>query len=314
MPKLSRKRALLLKTESSYAVDPTPTGAANAILVRNLNIRPLMNDFVPRELVRPYLGNFESLPDESWCEVTFEVEMAGSSGLGVAPPWGAVMTSCAMLETIQASTSVTYAPQSDDGIFKSSTLYFSIDGLLQKVTGARGNFEADISIKGIPVWKFRFVGIYSTPTDTADPTPTYTGFQLPLVAGKTNTTPFTLHGFAGCLASFTMNQGNVLAPRALIGCTKEVAITDRKTVGSFFIEAPAISAKDFYTIIAAATKGAMTITHGTVATNKVTISAPSSSMQLFEPEYEDVDGVQMLRMNANFTPVSGNDEFSIVVA
>ncbi len=314
MPLLSRKRAILAKTESSYGVDSTPTGAANAILVRNLDIKPIMQDYVPRELVRPYLGNFENLPDEAWVECTFEVEVAGGGAAGTAPAYGPLLTACAMLETISAGVSVTYSPQSDDSLFKSVVIYFSVDGILHKITGARGTVDVELNIKSLPVYKFRFVGIYNLPTDTADPTPTYTGFQVPLIAGKTNTPTFALHGFSGVLAGFGMNVANELVQRALIGGTKQVHITGRQTTGSFLIEAPTMAAKDFYSTIVAATKGALSLIHGTAAGNRVTFSAPASSLQLIEPTLEDSDGIQMLRMNANYTPISGNDEFSIVVS
>ena len=36
MPLLSRKRLILAKSEATYGVDSSPTGASNAVLVRNL--------------------------------------------------------------------------------------------------------------------------------------------------------------------------------------------------------------------------------------------------------------------------------------
>jgi len=60
MPLLTRKRLILLETESVYGTDPTPDDA-DAILVRDLNITPLQSDVVSRELVRPYLGASEQL-------------------------------------------------------------------------------------------------------------------------------------------------------------------------------------------------------------------------------------------------------------
>ena len=62
MPLLARKKIILAKTESTYGTDPTPTGVANAILVRNLNLTPQDADLVNRDLVRPYLGRSEQLP------------------------------------------------------------------------------------------------------------------------------------------------------------------------------------------------------------------------------------------------------------
>jgi hypothetical protein len=55
------QRLLLAKEESSYNTDPTPTGAANAVLVRSLEISPFQSDVVERELVRGYMGNYETL-------------------------------------------------------------------------------------------------------------------------------------------------------------------------------------------------------------------------------------------------------------
>ena len=76
MPLLTRKRLLLAKTEATYGTDSTPTGAANAILVRNLEIVPLQSDIVQRELIRPYLGNYEQLLAQTRVQVTFEVEFS----------------------------------------------------------------------------------------------------------------------------------------------------------------------------------------------------------------------------------------------
>jgi hypothetical protein len=83
MPQLTRKRLLLAKTEATYGTDPVPTGAANAILVRNLDITPLQSDIVQRELIRPYLGNYEQLLAQTRVQVTFEVELAGSGAAGL---------------------------------------------------------------------------------------------------------------------------------------------------------------------------------------------------------------------------------------
>ena len=58
MPLKSRKRLLRAKIESSYGTDPTPAGS-DAVLVRSLEITPLNADVVERELILPYMGNFE---------------------------------------------------------------------------------------------------------------------------------------------------------------------------------------------------------------------------------------------------------------
>jgi hypothetical protein len=83
MALLTRKRLILAKIESTYGTDSTP-GGTEAILVRNLEITPLQADVVTRDLIRPYLGNFEQILANQRVEITFEVELAGSGAAGTA--------------------------------------------------------------------------------------------------------------------------------------------------------------------------------------------------------------------------------------
>jgi hypothetical protein len=74
--------------------------------VRNLEVVPLQSDIVQRELIRPYLGNYEQLLANTRVQVTFEVELAGSGTAGTPPAYGPILRSCALSETLGASTSV----------------------------------------------------------------------------------------------------------------------------------------------------------------------------------------------------------------
>ncbi len=100
MPLKVRRSTVLMKIEGTYAQDPTPTGAANAILVRNLEIQPLKQELIPRDIVRPFLGAQEKFPACRWFEMTFEIELAGSGTAGVAPAWGIPMRACGNSETL----------------------------------------------------------------------------------------------------------------------------------------------------------------------------------------------------------------------
>ena len=75
---LTRRRLILAKIESTYGTDPTPSGSSNAVLVRNLEIQPLVAETVNRDLIRPYMGQADQLLAQTRVEVTFEVELAGS--------------------------------------------------------------------------------------------------------------------------------------------------------------------------------------------------------------------------------------------
>ena len=309
MPLLSRKRTILAKTEITYGTDPTPTGTANAILVRNLNITPLNAELASRDLVRPYLGASEQLLASSYVAVDFEVEMAGAGTAGTAPAYGPLLLACGMSETLVALATATYTPVST--AFKSVTIYYNVDGVLHKITGARGNVELNIAAGQIPTFKFSFTGLYNAPTDTAAPTVTYTSFQTPLVANNDNTTGFSLFSYSGVLSSLALNLNNAVAFRNLIGL-EDVLMTDRQVNGTCVIEAPNMAAKDFFSIALANALGALDITHGTTAGNRVQIS--SARVDISNPTYQDMNGIQMLQIPLTLVPsTAGNDEISIVV-
>ena len=110
---------------------------------------------------------------------------------------------------------MTYAPISSS--FESATIYFNVDGVFHKITGARGTFSLQMSVKQIPVLKFTLTGIYNAVTDSAAPTPTYTIFQTPLPVTNINTTPFTLHSYAAVMSELTMDLSANIVHRTLVG-------------------------------------------------------------------------------------------------
>ena len=308
MPLLSRKRLILAKTESTYGTDPSPTGAANAILVRNLEITPLQAETVSRDLLRPYLGVSDQLLAQTRVEVTFEVELAGSGTAGTAPAYGAVLKACGLSETVVATTSVTYAPVS--ATFSSVTLYFHNDGIRHKVTGCRGSFQINASVGQIPTIAFTLTGIYNAPTDESLPSPTYANQAAPLIFKNGNTSNFSVFSYAGCLQSLEFNVANEIVYRELVGCTKEVLITNRAPSGTCVIEAPTIAAKDFFTIANGSSTGSITFQHGATGGNIVTFTTAQSDIG--SPTYSDQDGIQMLNLPYLAIPTSaGNDELSL---
>lgn len=308
MPLLTRRRTILAKSETSYGVDPTPTGSANAILIRNLNVTPLNAELASRDLVRPYLGNSEQLIASKHVQLDFEVELAGSGTAGTAPAYNALLKACGLAETDGVSD-VVYAPVSSG--FGSATIYFNIDGVLHKVTGARGNMEITINARAIPFMKFTFTGIYNAPSDAALPTVDYSAFQTPLAANTSNTTDFSFFSFAGVLESLSLNLGNEITYRSLIG-SESVIMTDRKVSGTAVFEAPLTATKDFFAAALASTLGALSITHGTAAGNKFQIA--SSRIDIANPTYTDNNGIHMLSVPFVAVPSSaGNDELTLTV-
>jgi len=304
---LTRKRLIQVKKESTYGTDSTPVGT-DALLVRNLEITPIEADVVSRDLIRNYLGNSPQLLANTRVSITFQVELAGSGTAGTAPRFGSLLQACGLSETIVASTSVTYAPVSSS--FSSATIYFNNDGIRHILTGCRGTFTLNGEVGQIPTIDFTMVGVYNAPTDTALPTTTYSNQASPLIFKQGNTLSFQFFSYAGCLQSVSFDMANETVYRELVGCTKEILITNRAPSGTVVIEAPALATKDYFNIAQTETTGNLTFLHGTTAGNRVTFTA--GQCDITNPSYADQDGVQMLSIPYVAVPTTaGNDELSL---
>lgn len=308
MALLTRRRVILAKIESTYGTDSTPTGAANAILVRNLTITPLNAELIQRDLIRPYLGASPQLLAATSATVEFEVEIAGSGTAGTAPAYGPLLRACGMAEADNA-TDVVYTPVSTG--FASVTIYFNVDGVQHKLTGARGNVALTINAREIPVYQFSFTGLYNAAADVALPTPDYTAFQAPQAANTDNTPTFSFFSYSAPLQNLEINFNNEVVFRSLIGA-ESVIITNRNVSGTAVFEAPTITTKDFFTAAVDSITGALQLIHGTAAGKIVQLD--SSVVSIGNPTYQDSDGIHMLSVPFNLVPTSsGNDEISITV-
>lgn len=302
-----RRKVILSKIEGVYGTDSVPVAATDALLVRNCSIRPVATELVDRELVKAYLGHDEQIPVSAGVGIDFEVEMVGSGVDATAPAWGKLLLACGFAETINALVDVSYSPVSSG--FSSLSKYYHQDGLLHKALGNRGSVRLRMAPRQIPVFAFSFMGLKSTDTDVALPSPTLTAWKSPVAVNNANTSAFTLHGFAGKLYDFDIDLAAQLVHRNLVG-GEDISLTDRAPVGSIEIEVPTIAAKDFFTIAKNGTLGALSILHGIVAEFKVRIDLPA--VQLINPEYTDRDGVLAMKMGLRLVPTAaGNDEIKI---
>lgn len=314
MALLTRKRVILIEAESSYGTDPTPT-ATDVVLVTDLSITPQSSDIVNRDVVRPYLGSSEQLLANTRVECTFSVELAGSGVVGTAPRYSAALKACGLAEAITDADSsggndtVTYTPVSSS--FGSITIHYNIDGVRHRVTGARGSFTISAEVGSIPTIDFAFTGIYVPPDPSALPTVTYGNQATPLIFKDGNTTGFSLLSYSGALQSISMDIGNSVTYRELVGGDKEVLITDRASNGSVTIEAPTLGQKDYFiAALSDTTLGNIAFLHGTTAGNKVQFT--SSKVDIGDVAYGEMDGVAMLEIPYTLVPTAANNEFSLI--
>lgn len=308
MAKKIRKTLLLVGLQTAVGTAATIV-AADAVLARSVTLTPLQVEYANRDLIRSYFGNSAQIPISESAAIDFEVELAGAGTPGLAPAWGKLLRGCAFAETLETGVSATYTPVSD--ALELVTLHVFVDGLFHKITDALGTVSFDITAKGIPVLKFRFMGSYNPITDAPNPTGVnYAAFLQPLGVNKRNTPDWSFYGYSGCLQSVSIDMANALIWRELIKC-QGAEITDRKPTGSIAMELPTIAQFDWPTKVRVAAPGPLSVTHGTIAGNIIQLNAPAA--QLTSPSYTDQDGVAMLSGSLTVVPVLGNDEVEIIV-
>lgn len=309
MSKSMKNLVLLAKQEVTFNVDPTPTPVANSILVRGFTPQMITAEFVERNNIRGYKGNFGSLSVGVHRSFEFEVELAGSGAAGTAPKWGPLLMACGFSETIVAVTSATYAPISTGDT--TVTLYGYLDGLLFKMTGCKGTVSFEFNAKAIPVMKFKFIGEYSAATDTTFPTGmVFTGFQKPLTVGKVNTPTLSFQGFSAVAQALSFDVANALIWRDLIGAAGPHS-PDRKPTGSITMELPTVAAANFGEIARLNTEGSLQLIHGLVAGNIIQVDMPKTQLTS-APTISNDNEIAMVGVQFSINPNAGNDEVIIV--
>lgn len=164
---------ILLKIESTYGVDASPSASTDAFICTVPEVKPL-GEHRERTLARPGLGQPAGINVGQGVQVTFSMELIGTDDSGDAPP--KVFTplrACGLTQTIVSLTSATLNPNSTlDNT--SLTIYVYYDGVLHKITGCRGSFTVDFPNNAIPIFNFTFTGLYAGDhaSDVTFPTPT----------------------------------------------------------------------------------------------------------------------------------------------
>jgi hypothetical protein len=309
MSKKMRNVLLTAKIETVSGTDATPAAASNSMLARAITPQPIMADFAERTNIHPYFGTSGQVAVAQHSECELEVELASSGAAGTAPAWGPLLQACGFSETVTASTDVVYAPLTNG--LKSVTIYYYLDGVLHKMVGCRGNVSFEMNARSIPVMKFKFTGLYSAASDTALPTDAdYTDFMAPLAVNKVNTPTMTLHGISAAMQNLSIDMGNQIVYRNLIG-SESVEMTDRKATGQTSIEMVPVATYAWHEAVRLGTLDAFQIVHGSAAGAIIQIDAPK--VQLLNPQYADSDGIAMINLGLDMQPDAGNDEVTITV-
>ena len=226
---IGKRTVLGIKIESTYNTDAVPVAATDAVLVDNpqYQLDGRMYDRIP---VKNTLGALPGLYGGALMTITFDADVKGSGVAGTAGELGPALRACGLQETVVPATSVTYAPRSSG--HESVTIYMWQDGLLYKMTGARGKVTAALKTGEPGKLSFSFMGHFTGPTDVALPAPTYDAAVPVALLGLSG---FLVDSYAATVSSIAFDMGTEIGTPDDISAADgydEVTITGRRVTGS----------------------------------------------------------------------------------
>jgi hypothetical protein len=296
----------LVRRETVYATDSTPTAGADAVLFQEITWTPLEAEVVERPQVLPHYGNDPFSIVARRNRLAGPIDLAGSGALGTPPPYAALLRACGMAETITASTHVDYTPISTDG--DSASIYHFLDGTRQIGLGARGDWGIDLTAGQIPRFTFDLQALYLAPTGVVLPTPTLTAWREPLPVSQANTPTVQIGANNMVLRQFTYTHGNRVVIRDMPN-SRAIRIAGRAPRATMVVEAPDAVSPDLFALVG--TLVPVSIVHGTTPGNVVDIQLGQARV-LPNPRYSDVDNVAMLTLELRPEPtLAGNNEIRL---
>ena len=320
MSRYIRNTVVLSKPETTAGADSVPTGAANAMLVTDMNITPLDAKNIDRNLVRGYFGASEQLVGPASVKASFSVELAGSGTAGTPPAWGALLLSCAAGEGVLSTPArVEYTPVSTG--LKTSTVNYYDDGVLHKLLGVMGNAQLMAKVGDKPMLKFDVVGLDGG-VSVASAVATLSAWKTPVAMTKANVIDITLGATyaAGAInggqvypsTGLELNFGNVVNFTPLLS-SETVDITDRQSSGIVELDLTAAQEVALMAIVKANTTQSVALTIGLTTGNKILIFLPA--VQFTNPKKVDLNGKRLIGYDLRVVPTAagtGNDEWRIV--
>lgn len=308
MSLLVRREVILVKIETTYNTDPSPVAGTDAVLVE----APAWSNANPRMLERPAirasLGQLQHVFGGSLRQVTFAIEMKGAGGaVDVPPEFGPLLRACAFGETINAAVSVVYEPVSTG--FESVTIYYFQDGILNKLTGCRGNVTATLAAGQIGKLNFTITGHFLDETDIALPSPTY----VSSVPAPVINTPFAIGGFSAKVNQLTFDLQNQVAAVPDMAASDgfgEIRITMRDVIGSYDPEGELLATEDVFADWKnGATQALTSGTIGAAAGNRYLVDMPAVSYREIAPG--DREGVRTLDVSFGAAESAGDDDVKV---
>lgn len=293
----TQKGLLLAKIESSYGVDPTPTGAANTIAVvrSQVSFEP---DFerVTRDILDGSWERASGFNLLRTARMNFRVEARGNRTTGgtdtditsgssaQAVEIDCLLKSCDLTPTYTPETTngardgyVIYKPvePSDEG--SSCTLYFYTGGKVHKITGAKGNVKGVFEAGRMAYFDFEFRGLYVAAADASLPgTITLLDCKPPLFGSA----GATVGSWSPVFKTLNFDLGNAVVRREDAQSTngiKGFIVSNRASKVTIDPEAVVEATHPIWGDLETPTSRTITALLGTVSGNKVQLTCKGES-------------------------------------
>lgn len=315
----------ILRRAAQVAIETEGTaGTAETLVAADVHFRvadPVFNaplEVYQQNLLTADLSELADLMGNQPVDITFSTLLAGSGAAATPPGWSEIMIHSGFLETVTATPSVTYTPETPTTTAPATIgVWFGAStGTSGRLFIAKGCRPSSLTLQvnpGQPVmmtttWR----GCFQSAEDaSAYASPTY-DTTVPPIARNLG---LSIGSWTPLLKSMTININNTLAQVDNPAAASEASgisryeITSRRVEGSIDFLGVLKSDKDWIADLGANTLAAFTMTVGSAGGNKVTIDMPK--FQFLPGTMGDSEGLILTSLGWKANRSSGNDEITI---
>lgn len=300
---LSQKILLFAKSESED--DSLEIQATDAVLASDASLQPFVAESLERKYHRGTWGADPHIYVGQHSALDFTIELTGSGTLGSPPPFQHLLRACG-LKSVNPTEGRPVVYKTESQPTSKLRLNFHQGGYKHELAQARGSFSLLYETNQFPKLKFKFLGLYSKPTETAFPEATFHD-QQPLLCGEGNLHAFKLFNETEEQPfSFELDLGNELSLRKDLK-QNSIEIFQRHTIGKLVWAAKAD--KTYFTKNKQADTGPLVLQHGNTSGKVIKIECPK--IQLKDLNYGDQSGELTFESSFSALPEVGNDELQI---
>lgn len=306
---LGRKLAAAAKIETTYGTPPAFNQATDALLLYEnqnpIQVEPNVIDIVP---IRPSFTKVKSIIGRQLYRFSGVTFLQGPENLGAGTPWrfGPLLRACGLQQTVNAASSIIYAPRSSN--FESLAMELYMDGYKHVMAGAYGTVTFEAAAGEGMRCTFDMTGLYAEPTVVAIPAQTLETVKAPTFVSASA----FIAGQAVVLKSVRFTLGVAVSERLDANAANALAgliITDRNPTVEMVVEVDTFF-RNYFADLTAATTHALSWTLGTTSGNRTVFSFPQA--QLTAHPYGDSNSIRTFNLSYKIQHSTDEAEFQII--